>query len=170
MVAFLFHQQVITVCLNGRFSSNLYNNLGAPLGAVLSPFLSSLHIDSLSYCHSELLKYADDFLLCYSYSKCSGQEWLDDDLHRRVTWSADDGLLINKIECVECFFYPKNISLINGKVYLESKWSGILLYIWPRTWPGPLTLILSSLNVSQSSFNLLPFIETFLSLAWPVFF
>ncbi len=85
------------------------------------PFLSSLHIDPLSYCHSKLLKYTDDFLLCYSYSKCSGQEWLDDDLHRRVTWSADDGLLINKSECVQCFFFPKNISLINGEALSQEQ-------------------------------------------------
>ncbi len=97
------------VCLNGMYSFYLYNNVGAPQEAVLSPFLFSLHTDSLSPCHSRLLKYVDDFVLCNSYSKCSDQEGLDDDLHRLgVIWSADHGLLINKSKCVECFFYPKN--------------------------------------------------------------
>ncbi len=81
----------------------------------------SLYTDSLSPRHSRLLKYADDFVLCNSYSKCSDQEGLDDDLHRLVTWSADYGLLINKTKCAECLFYPKNtspqfpLSLINSE-------------------------------------------------------
>ncbi len=33
----------------------------------------------LSFCHSGLLKYAEDFVFDNSYSKCSGQEGLDDD-------------------------------------------------------------------------------------------
>ncbi len=140
MVAFLFHQQALRVCLNGRRSSYLYNNVGVPQGAVLSPFLFSLRTDSLSSRHSRLLKYADDFVLCNSYGKCSDQEGLDDDLHRPVTWSADHGLPVNKIKCVKCLFYPKNTSPISRslsstvKHYLVSKQSSILVYISPRTW------------------------------------
>ncbi len=60
-------------------------------------------------------------MLCYYLSKWSGQEGLDDDLHRLVTWSAEYGLLINNAKCVECLFYPQNtsqklsLSLINGE-------------------------------------------------------
>ncbi len=121
MVAVLFHQQPQRVCLNGRCSSYLYNNLGVPQGAVLPPFLFALHIDSLTSRHCRLLKYADDFVLCNSYNNCIDQEGLDEDLHRLVTWSADRGLLINKTKCAECLFYPKNtspqlpLSLINGE-------------------------------------------------------
>ncbi len=83
-------------CLNGQCSSCLYNNVGVQQKGVLSPFLFSLHSDSLLSYHSKLLKYVDHFVLCNSYSKCSDQEVLDDDLHRLVTWSADHGPLINK--------------------------------------------------------------------------
>ncbi len=38
--------------------------------AFLSPFLLPLHTNSLSSCHSRLLKYADDFMLDNSYRKC----------------------------------------------------------------------------------------------------
>ncbi len=69
----------------------------------------------------EQFEYADDFVLCNSYNKCTDYEGLDEDLHHRVTWSADHGLLINKTKCAECLFYPKNTSpqlplrLINGE-------------------------------------------------------
>ncbi len=58
----------------------------------LSPFQLSLPTDPLVTCHSRLLKYPDDFVLDNSYSKCSDQDGLDDDLPRLVTWSADQGL------------------------------------------------------------------------------
>ncbi len=121
------------VCLNGTCSSYLYNNVGVPQGAVLSPFLFSLHTDSLTSHHSRLLKYADDFVLCNSYNKCTDQEGLDEDLHRLVTWSADHGLLINKTKCAECLFYPKNTSPNSRspsstvKHCLESKQSSIFV-------------------------------------------
>ncbi len=66
---------------------------------ILTPFIH----------HSRLLKYADDFVLSYSFSKSSDQEELDDDLHRLTAWSADYGLIMIKIECVECLFYSKKI-------------------------------------------------------------
>ncbi len=98
-------------CLIGRCSLNLYNNAGVPLGAVLSPFPFALHTDSLSSCHNKLLKYADDFVLCNSYSKCFDQEGLDDDFQHLVTWSDDHGLLRNKTECAECLFYSPQLPL-----------------------------------------------------------
>ncbi len=128
------------MCLNGRCSSFQYNNVGVPQGTVLSPFLFSLHSDSLSPCHSRLLKFGDDFVLCNSYSKCSDQEGLDDDLHRLATWSADHGFIINKTKCMECLFNLKNTSSNSRspsstvKLYLDSKRWSILVYVLPRTW------------------------------------
>ncbi len=58
-------------------------------------------------------------------------------------------------KCVEC---PKTIPPNSRspsstvKHYLESKRSSILVYVSTRTWPGPLTLILSSLNVLKYLF------------------
>ncbi len=127
------------VCLNGRCSSYLYNNVGVPQGTVLSPFLFSLQTDSLTSRHCRLLKYADDFVLCNSYNKCTDQEGLDEDLHRLVTWSADHGRLINKTKCAECLFIPKTLPPNSRspsstvKHYLESKQSSILVYISTRT-------------------------------------
>ncbi len=88
--------QLQQVRLNGRCSSYLYNDAGVLQGAVLSPFLFSLHTYYLSSCHSILLKYVDNFVPGNSYSKCSGQEGLDDDLSHLVTWGADHGLIIKK--------------------------------------------------------------------------
>ncbi len=51
-----------------------------------------LHSDSLKYCHSKLLRYADDVVLGISYS--SDQEGLDDDLSSLATCSADHGPII----------------------------------------------------------------------------
>ncbi len=71
--------------------------------------------------HVTLLKYAVDFVFFCSYSKLSDQDVLDDDLHRRLTCSADHGLIINKNKYAECLFCPKNnsakltLSLINGE-------------------------------------------------------
>ncbi len=70
-----------------------YNNVGVPQGAILSSFLFTLHTDSLASCHSRLLKYADDFVLCNSFNKCSEHEGLDNDL-RRLDFS-DHGLFKN---------------------------------------------------------------------------
>ncbi len=36
-----------------------------------------------------------DFVLINSYSKGFDQDWLNEDLFRLVTWSADHGLVIN---------------------------------------------------------------------------
>ncbi len=107
---------VLKKCMQKSFAPSSLTPL-TPL--VLSTFLFSLHTDSLSSCHSRLLKYADDFMLCNSYIKCSDQEGLDDDLHRLVTWSSDHGLLISKTKCAS--FIPKNtspqlpLSLVNGE-------------------------------------------------------
>ncbi len=54
----------------------------------------------------EQFEYADDFVLCNSYNKFTDYEGLYEDLHRRVTWSVDHGLLINVTKCAECLFYP----------------------------------------------------------------
>ncbi len=87
----------------------------------LYPFLFSLYADSLSSCHSRLLKYADNFVLYNSYSKYSGQKELDDDLYRLATWSADHGLAISKTKCAKWIFYSKStssqlsLSFINGE-------------------------------------------------------
>ncbi len=77
-----------------------YTNVGVPQEAILSPSLFSLHTDSLAWCHSRLLKYADDFVLCNSFNKCSEHQGLNNDLHRLLTWSADHGLFKNKSKCV----------------------------------------------------------------------
>ncbi len=63
-----------------RCSSYLNKNVGVLQGAILSSSHFSLHTASLSSCHSTLLKYDDDFVLCYSYSKGSNQEGLGADL------------------------------------------------------------------------------------------
>ncbi len=91
--------------------------MGVPQGAVSSPFSFSFHTDSLSYCHTSLLKYADDHVLCISNSKCSDQEGMDDDLSRLATWKADHGLIINKSKCAECLFYSSQLtfSFLNGE-------------------------------------------------------
>ncbi len=121
MVAFLFQQQATTSMPKWSVLFIPVHNVGVPQGDVLSPFLFSLHTDSLTPRHSRLLKYADDFVLCNSYSKFSVQVELDEDLHRLITWSADHGLLINKTKCAECLFYYKNtspqlpLSLINDE-------------------------------------------------------
>ncbi len=94
--------------------------MGVPQGAVLSPFLFSVHTDSLTSRHGRLVKYADDFALCNSYNKYSNQEGLDEDLHRLVTWSADHGLLINKTKCAECLFYPTTTYRQNNEQSINS--------------------------------------------------
>ncbi len=93
-----------SICLNGQCSSYLQNNVGVLYGAVLFFFEFSLQTDSLSSCHSKLLKYADDFVLCNSYSKFPDQEGLNDKLYRIATWSADRVLIKSKTKCVECHF------------------------------------------------------------------
>ncbi len=60
-------------------------NVGIVQEAVLLRFLFSLHIDSLSSCHSRVLKYADDFVIVKSYSKGFDQDWLNVDLSRLAT-------------------------------------------------------------------------------------
>ncbi len=76
--------------------------MGVLQGAVLSPFIFSLHTDSLSSCHGRLPKYADYFVLCNSYSKCSDQEGLDDDLYRLVTWRQQTRKLLHSVKLVNC--------------------------------------------------------------------
>ncbi len=98
------------MCLNDRWSSYLYNNVDFLPGAIHSPFLFSLHADSLTSWHSSLLKNADDIVFGNSYSKCSDQDGLGDDLSRLATWSSDHGLNISKTKCVECLVYSKNTS------------------------------------------------------------
>ncbi len=79
---------------------------GRCTGSRFSPFLFSLHTDSLPSCHGRLLKCADGLVLGNSYSKDPNQEGLDDDLSRL----AEHGSIINKTKCVECLFYIKNTS------------------------------------------------------------
>ncbi len=96
--------------------------MGILPGAHLSPFLFSLHADSLTSCHSRLLKYADEVVLSNSYSKCSDQDGLGDDLCRLATWSSDHGLNISMIKYVECLAYSKNTSpqLLFSFLYSEA--------------------------------------------------
>ncbi len=109
--------------------------MGVLQGAVLSHFVFSLQNGSLTSRHCRLLKYADDFVLCNSYSKCSDQKGLDDDLSRLVPWSANHGLIITKQKCIECLFYSKNTShelpfaFLNGESLSReqtSRWLGLL--------------------------------------------
>ncbi len=74
------------------------------------PSLFSLQTESLTSCHSKLLKYTDDYVIGNSYSKCSDQEGLDDNLSRLTASSVDHGLAINKDKYDECLFYFKNTS------------------------------------------------------------
>ncbi len=72
--------------------------MGVPQGAVLSLFLFSLRTDSLSPCHSRLLKYANHFVPCTANvpptaNVLTKRGWT-------TTWSADHGLVINKAKCV----------------------------------------------------------------------
>ncbi len=95
-------------CNDKSFLMNLSNNfIGVMKALCISCFVwdrsflfqFSLQADSLPSCHSKLLKYADDFVLCNSYSKRSDQEGLNDD------WmSADRVFIESKTKCFECPF------------------------------------------------------------------
>lgn len=103
---FFFSRQ--RVSLNGRCSLYLYTSAGVLQRAFLSPFPFSSHTDSVTSCHSRLLKYVDNCVLSRPYSKCSDQKGLDNDVTRLATWGVNYGLIISKIKCAVCLSLLQN--------------------------------------------------------------
>ncbi len=136
----------------------------------------SRQTDSLSSCNSRLLKYADDFMLCNSYSKCSDQEGLDDDLSRLATWSTDHVPIINTTKCVECLFYSTNtpaqlpFSFLNGKALsrdLTVKYLGVH-FTWNMTWSTHIDTVFTKCLKLSFSIRRLRSINVYKCLLWEI--
>lgn len=89
------------VKIQNSSSKAFYPSSGVPQGAVLSPLLFALFINSASSVlkHSKLLIFADDMKLYSRISSLSDCQLLQSDLNRLVSWGESLNLYLNISKC-----------------------------------------------------------------------
>lgn len=98
-----------TVRFNNSASKNIFVSSGVPQGSHLGPLLFSLFINDLSRAimYSNILMYADDVKIFYSFNKFADHTYLQSDLDSFLSWCNYNMMELNLKKC-KCMRFTRN--------------------------------------------------------------